>query len=170
MSARGTWPRKSLEERVLSRYAVLENGCWEFTGGLNSAGYGIIMPNGSEDRLRAHRVVYEILVGPIPKGMDLDHLCHNSDLSCPGGVTCRHRRCVNPDHLEPATRATNVKRGAARVRGTHCSQGHEFTFENTRIRRGARECRICSRTYRREHWRAAHPNSPRFDHRLKATS
>lgn len=163
---RGTWPRKSIEERVLSRYAVLENGCWEFTGGCNSAGYGVILPNGSDNPLRAHRVVYEILVGPIPEGMDLDHLCHNSDLSCEGGVTCPHRRCVNPSHLEPATRSENVTRGLQRVRGTHCSEGHEFTPTNTYIRRNSRECCVCRRTRNRENWRAAHPNAERRDYRL----
>ena len=90
----------------------------------------------------AHRVVYEILVGPIPVGLELDHLCRN-------------RACVNPDHLEPVTTRTNLLRGyspwACRARQTHCKRGHEFTPENTYgTGDGRRYCRTCRRAHHRE--------------------
>ena len=70
-------------------------GCWEWQGALND-GYGIVGRDGTTRRV--HRVVYEALVGPIPNGMDLDHLCRN-------------RRCCNVLHLEPVTRRENLARG-----------------------------------------------------------
>jgi hypothetical protein len=90
-----------------------------------------------------HRVVWEILVGPIPAGADMDHLC-------------RVRACCNPDHLEPVSRAVNVARGSARAgapRHTECPNGHLLTPENTaRNGRSRRTCRTCkneaSRRYR----------------------
>ncbi len=114
---RGEWPRKTLGERAMSRIDVRGPGeCWPWLGTLTSSGYGFILPNGSDSGLRAHRVVYELFIGPIPEGHDLDHLCHNRDLNCAGGVTCLHRRCCNPAHVEPVTRSENVARGAARRR------------------------------------------------------
>src|SRR5690349_9784178 len=87
-----------------------------------------------------HRVAYERLVGPIPDGLALDHLC-------------RVRHCINPDHLEPVTWRENILRGASEVARlaarTACSKGHEFTPENTRINNGARACRRCDRENKR---------------------
>ena|SRR5579885_311897 len=82
---------------IREKIAVNEDGCWLWTGAL-SEGYG-------RQRVRdfvylAHRLVYELLVEPIPEGFDIDHLC-------------RVRRCVNPAHLEPVTRAENLRRGRA---------------------------------------------------------
>jgi hypothetical protein len=153
VSARGTWPRKSLAERLYSRFEIDQaTGCWLWTGGTNAEGYGIIIRNGDE-RLRVHRVSYEIhYSAAIPDGHDLDHVCHTRDPLCVGGPACRHRRCINPLHLEPVTRAENVRRGFARVPKTHCANNHEFTPANTRIRRGRRECITCARA----HSRAAH--------------
>lgn len=77
----------------------------------------------------AHRVVYERLVGPIPAGLELDHLCRNT-------------RCVKPEHLEPVTRAENMRRRYAAY--THCKAGHEFTDSNTYVMpSGGRRCRAC---------------------------
>lgn len=84
---RGRAAGSSLADRIDA-----EGDCWEWMGARNGTGYGNIESRG------AHRVIYEALVGPIPKGLDLDHLCRNPP-------------CVNPDHLEPVTRSTNLLRG-----------------------------------------------------------
>jgi hypothetical protein len=120
------------EDRFWSK--VDAGDCWQWTDSLATNGYGAFRtPSGS---VRAHRWAYEHLVGPIPDGLQLDHLCRN-------------RGCVNPDHLEPVTLGENVRRGAAgahlRAR-THCPQGHEYTPENTYVRAGnRRRCRECDR-------------------------
>lgn len=142
-------------ERFRRRLDVVESGCWLWTWPLTN-GYGRF---GNE---RAHRWSYEHFVGPIPDGLDLDHLCHTADESCPGGTSCPHRACVNPSHLEPVTRTENILRGrgpdvqrARHAAQTHCKHGHEFTPENTRITaRGYRRCRECARQLAREaYWR-----------------
>lgn len=101
-----------------------------------SAGYGNVRFGGKTHT--AHRLAYELTNGPVPKGMELDHLCRN-------------RLCIDPTHLEPVTRRENILRGegptARHARQTHCSRGHEFTPENTYRRPGhnIRTCRTCQR-------------------------
>ena len=96
-------------------------------------GYGRFHPTGNP--VQAHRWSYENIVGPIPEGMSIDHLCHN-------------RACVNPEHLEPVTTAVNNARKYPRPkpthRVTHCPKGHEYTPENTYVNNGARYCRQCN--------------------------
>jgi len=82
--------------------------CWLWTGG-TSAGYGRFTPEHGV-RVRAHRLAYELTVGPIPDELQIDHLCHNRDATCPGGPSCRHRRCTNPAHLEPVIQQVNLQR------------------------------------------------------------
>jgi HNH endonuclease len=105
---------------------VDQNDCWLWTGRINDGGYA----NYGKDY--AHRVIYERSVGPIPKGLELDHLC-------------RIRHCVNPAHLEPVTRKENVRRGLLGVLHTHCRNGHQLTPENTNYNKGRRFCRTCNR-------------------------
>ena len=116
------------------------SGCWLWTGSVLSSGYGRIGIGGKE--YLAHRIVYEMLIGPIPDGLELDH-------------KCRVRPCVNPDHLEPVTHIENVRRGEAGfarrnqyLSRTHCPHGHPWTHENTiRNARGHRHCRECLRLH-----------------------
>lgn len=132
-------------ERFWSKVAKSPD-CWLWTAGLDSKGYGQFRVN-TERKVVAHRFAYELLVGPVPEGLQLDHLC-------------RVRRCVNPAHLEPVTSRVNTLRGegptAGHARQTHCGQGHEYTPENTsRTRRGARVCKICERQRQRLRYASA---------------
>lgn len=120
--------------RFEDKYVVCPTGCWVWMGCKLPRGYGRFWKDGGM-RL-AHRVAYELFTGPIPDGLQLDHLCR-----VPG--------CVNPAHLEAVTHAENVRRGD-RTRynadKTHCPQGHPYDEENTFIYSdGRRECRICNR-------------------------
>jgi hypothetical protein len=88
------------------------SGCWVWTGYVRSNGYGEFQMQG---RLwKAHRWAYEHWREPIPPGLEPDHECHNRDLSCSGGPTCRHRRCVNPGHMEAKTPRENQRAGRHR--------------------------------------------------------
>ena len=137
MGKRRGWP-----SNLLSNLDPQPNGCIWFTGCVNWSGYGQLRKGGK--LTSPHRAMYELLIGPIPAGMDIDHTCHNGDECCPGGVECMHRRCVNPGHLEPVTRRVNLQRAK---RKTHCIHGHEYTPENTYFRPGTdkRICRTCAR-------------------------
>jgi hypothetical protein len=139
-------------------YVNKTDACWLWTASL-SAGYGQFAPVHNE-HVRAHRYAYELLVGSIPDGLDLDHLCHNEDPNCRGGSTCRHRACVNPAHLEPSTRQENLarspsgeaKRNAAKTR---CPQDHPYSGDNLYINAtsGARVCRECGRAGERRRYK-----------------
>lgn len=118
--------------------------CWPWLGSLAGYGYGRIWHRGRH--VPAHRFAYELLVGPIPEGMEIDHVKERG---------CTRRNCVNPAHLEPVTRRVNTLRGDSfagqNSRKTHCIHGHEFTPENTGITKKQRFCRICKRRADREH-------------------
>lgn len=115
-----------------TRYRVLDNGCWEWTG-QRCHGYGYVKVAGKI--IGAHRIAYERTRGPIAPGMVIDHLC-------------RRPLCVNPEHLEVVTPAENTRRGAPATK-TECINGHPLDEANTyrRLRQsgGARQCRACNR-------------------------
>lgn len=128
---------------LATRYTVdAATSCWVWLGPFKQhSGYGMCSTgsrkDGSHRYWRAHRLVYSVLVGPIPDGLTLDHLCRNES-------------CVNPEHLEPVTMRENLIRGtgfvAGNVRKTHCPQGHPYDV----LRRdGARGCRRCQTAYSR---------------------
>lgn len=109
--------------------------CWVWTGSINSGGYGQYY---TKERPRlVHPVVYEELIGRVPDGLELDHLC-------------RVRKCCNPRHLEPVTRRVNLLRGetttAKNAAATHCPSGHPYDEKNTYLFRGSRQCRECRRS------------------------
>lgn len=143
-------------DRFREKTAVLDNGCIEWTGSTMWKGYGRFWYRGRF--VRAHRFSYELSSDAVPL---LDHLCHNADESCTGGVTCRHRRCVNPFHLGPATSRENVLNSAntpacINSQKTACPSGHPYDATNTLVRKnGQRECRACSREEARRYL-AAH--------------
>lgn len=130
---------RTVKPTVMDRFLVAnENNwgaCWEWPGASNGSGYGRVSVGPGKAEY-VHRHVYELIVGLIPPGLDLDHLCRN-------------RSCGNPLHLDPVTRGENVRRSpiapaAVNARKTHCKWGHEFTPENTtRDARGRRGCRTC---------------------------
>lgn len=129
----------SLDQRFWPRVEKGEPGeCWPWTGDTNKAGYGRL--TFYRATLLAHRVSYELNVGPIPDGLHIDHVLERG---------CTRKDCVNPTHLEAVTPRTNTLRspsgtGATNHRKTHCLNGHEFTTDNTYVGpKGGRRCRTC---------------------------
>lgn len=110
-----------------------ETGCWGWTAFRSEKGYGQFRVG--VRTVRAHRFAYEAMVGPIPDGLTIDHLCRN-------------RGCQNPDHLEPVTSRENTLRGdtapAHNAAKTHCPAAHPYTPRNTYVsKRNRRDCRAC---------------------------
>lgn len=129
----------SIEEILQTRVSI-ENECWIWTGYSKPIGRN---PEGSRygrfSGIYAHVLVYVSLVGEVPEGMELDHLC-------------RKTLCVNPAHLQPVIHRENVLRGeghtAKNARKTKCPNGHAYTKKNTRLYTSpqgqiARICRAC---------------------------
>lgn len=116
-------------------WIIQENGCHLWTGATNGWGYGRLQLGGRN--YRAHVLRYEKEIGPVPNGMQLDHLCRN-------------RGCGNPSHLEPVTSRENTMRGvgptSTNARKTHCVHGHPLSGSNLKIRmRDGRPRRVCAR-------------------------
>ena len=127
----------TLPSRIWNQVQPTPDSCWFWLGPKHTHGYGLTTIDG---RTRyAHRVMYENAIGPIPSGLQIDHLCEE-------------KSCVNPEHLEAVTPYENcvrsegtAKRGATQ---THCKRGHEFTAENTyrpSTHPRRKECRTCKR-------------------------
>jgi len=125
-----------LPDKIASRIEQDAAGCWIWTGN-RAMGYGHFWWEG---RMRfAHRYTYELFVGPIPDGLEIDHLC-------------RVRECCNPKHLEAVTHSENLRRSPlmrlnnGNLAKTHCPQGHPYDETNTRsMAKGGRACKACDR-------------------------
>jgi hypothetical protein len=119
-------------------------GCWLWTSAVSGSGYGAFGMGGRAGQMYvAHKIAYEWVVGVVPDGLELDHLC-------------RDTRCVNPAHLEPVTHRENLLRGegwsARHARKTHCPAGHVLAGENLsrhELQHGQRKCLTCHATRER---------------------
>ncbi len=141
------FPRKPVIDRLMAKVSPEPNsGCWLWEGAVDPrTGYArITIETGRVEN--AHRSSYQLHVGPVPDGLQLDHLC-------------RVRSCVNPDHLEPVTCAETLRRGAGPVKTkalkaaqTHCKRGHLLSGDNVTHDKGnsARICIECRRLRGRE--------------------
>jgi hypothetical protein len=126
-----------LWEKVREQDCGYETPCWVWTASTAGEGYGSIgLGRQAEGKAYTHRVAYELIVGKIPDGLTIDHLCRN-------------RRCCNPAHLETVTQAENNRRGngwsGRNHRKTHCKRGHPLSGDNLGRAKLGRECRACHR-------------------------
>jgi hypothetical protein len=152
------------DERLPTRFWNKVNvnqrtGCWEWTGCLNAYGYGHVWDRETKGTVRAHRFAFQKLIGPIPDGMELDHVC-------------RVRHCVNPEHLDVVTTAENSRRSpvvagvfargvSMQLSKTHCPYGHEYTDANLIVDAdGHRVCREC-RNDKYKRWYARNADAMR---------
>lgn len=125
-------------DRLMARVVKTESGCWIWTGSTSHKGYGKIgIKKPTPKTLATHVVTYTHYVGPVPKGLELDH-------------KCKTPLCCNPDHLEPVTHKENVNRGsspgAVIGRTGYCRRGHEMSEDNWYYLpdgSGRRQCRTC---------------------------
>ena len=146
--------RGSIFERFTAKYVVdLVTGCWVWVARIDDQGYGKL---GVKARNAfAHRWAWEQVYGPVPEGLQLDHVCHSNAASCAGGPGCLHRRCVNPSHLEPVLPIENVRRSMTVRRVTCLNGGHPLDGlthhgDGTVTRR----CKTCDRDKQRKLARA----------------
>ena len=120
---------ESIAPRIFERsVAIPFAGCWVWTAGVNSNGYGSMTVHGKP--VGAHRASYMAFKGKVPNGLDIHHICDN-------------RLCVNPDHLEAVTHSENIKAQKPRKRKSECTNGHALTIDNVYEWNGNRSCRIC---------------------------
>lgn len=134
------WRSPWTPDQILAGKFEKTDTCWNWTGYLDRAGYGVVNSRGLRIR-QAYRLAYTAWVGPIPDGLHLDHLCRNP-------------RCIRPDHLEPVTPAENARRAGPYRRPTHCKRGHLLSEDNVYrapSRPQWRVCLTCIKAYRARH-------------------
>jgi hypothetical protein len=122
----------------MDRVNYTSTGCWEWQGAKKPTGYGNVRNDGRTKM--PHRVVFELVYGPIEESFEVDHLCRN-------------RACCNFGHLEKVIRTENISRADMRKdysSRTHCNKGHPFSGKNLSLRSdGGRRCKICDRDRKR---------------------
>lgn len=135
--------RESLDPKALwpTHYEVMPNGCWRFLGGQYPSGYGRATFRGKKGY--AHRLMYRLLVGPIPAGMTIDHLCV-------------YRLCVNPSHMEVFTHGENARRARLRMNEARnlCGKGLHAWDENKKQHASGWRCEVCWKEYMRDYNKA----------------
>lgn len=119
--------------RFMAKIEVMPWGCWWWTGARNTKGYGSTWIG--KEAKTAHVVAYQVFVGPVPPGYEVDHLC-------------RFRCCVNPEHLEAVTPKINTSRRAARRIAQTCRRGHPKTDRSY--------CVTCKREADARRWKRQH--------------
>jgi hypothetical protein len=121
---------------------------------LKETGYGQTFFQGKVTR--AHRAAWIEANGDVPKGFIVDHICHNEAVErgeCKGGFTCKHRACVNLDHLRLASQSENIMSGIHNIDNrSHCNQGHPFEGNIMVRKSGKRECAECNRVRARANY------------------
>jgi hypothetical protein len=117
-------------------------------------GYGVLSFGGKS--YRAHRGAWIREYGEIPKGVVVDHICHNEASQrgeCEGGIACSHRACINLDHLRLVSQQENIMAGLHNIDNrSHCNQGHIFEGNIMVRKNGKRECAECNRVRSRANW------------------
>lgn len=141
-------------------WAKVEKGapdaCWRWLGAQWNNGYGLwkigSRVDASRRSIQAHRYALILTLGSVPDDLQVDHICHNADLSCRGGASCPHRMCVNPAHLEAVSRSVNLKRGRSRNREkVTCKAGHPLSGTNLYLSQGRRRCRTCQLRWKHDY-------------------
>lgn len=133
---KGKAARTTEEYRFFKSISILNSGCWQWTAGKSSTGYGVISETITRKSILAHRLAFYMAYGYYPD--EIDHKCFKTD-------------CVNPKHLEDVTHDVNMKRSdekrGIRSKKTHCPRGHEYSHENTYYNSNSnrRTCRTCMR-------------------------
>ena len=128
-------------DQMAERHIMNTGQCINWTKYISKSGYGDVRINGKT--YRVHRVEWEKVMGKIPNGFQIDHLCRN-------------RACVKIDHMELVTNKENLRRGngicALNSRKSFCIKGHPYSEKNTYQNRRGRVCRTCMREWTRNHW------------------
>jgi hypothetical protein len=129
----------------LTARTIRDNDCLIWQGAVQSSGYGSVTAGKRGKSMLVHRKVWELVNGPIPDGLTIDHLCFV-------------KLCINVEHMEVVTRSENSLRAVRVI--THCKRGHELSGDNLRLSlrktgRVHRVCRACARAYNQEWMRAA---------------